>query len=72
MRLEDGFEKRYLIKCGRCGVGFGYRLDKSLWGESEGGGVREDVVYILPNGLATTRDVESGRKVMEKEVELVA
>ncbi|KAF7185943.1 hypothetical protein HII31_12816, partial [Pseudocercospora fuligena] len=67
LRLEDGFEKRFLIKCGRCGVGFGYKL----WSESENG-VKEDVVFILQNGLIETRDVEGGRKLMEKEVELVA
>ncbi|KXS97543.1 hypothetical protein AC579_568 [Pseudocercospora musae] len=65
LRLEDGFEKRCLIKCGRCGVGFGYRL----WSES---GVGEDVVFILPNGLVSTTDVESGRKMTEREVELEA
>ncbi|EME79614.1 uncharacterized protein MYCFIDRAFT_142614 [Pseudocercospora fijiensis CIRAD86] len=70
LKLEDGFEKRYLIKCGRCGVAFAYRLDEILWNETDDGGVKEDVAFLLPNGLVTTKDMESGEKLTEKEAEL--
>lgn len=47
VRRADGFEKRWVRRCGRCRTGVGYVLDEG--GEGE-------VVYLLEEGL-----VETGR-----------
>lgn len=47
VRRADGFEKRWVRRCGRCRMGVGYVLE-------EGGEV--EVVYLLEEGL-----VETGR-----------
>lgn len=72
LKLEDGFEKRYLVKCGRCGLTLGYQLDLSQFeGTKEKLGRREEVVYLLPGGLVSTEDVRAGRKMDDAEVEAV-
>ena len=62
---DDGFEKRYLQRCGRCGLVVGYQLD---WQQFEGEataenktGKREDVVYLLPGGFVTTSEMIMGK-----------
>jgi hypothetical protein len=68
VKLEDGFEKRYAVRCTRCGLAAGYHLDKSQFSGTEGqDGPRTDVVYILPGGLMTTEEMKDGRS-MEAEV----
>lgn len=57
----DGFEKRYLQRCGRCRLPIGYQLDWGQYGEKEG--KREDVVYLLPGGLLSTDEMASGKDV---------
>ncbi|PGG99171.1 hypothetical protein AJ79_08663 [Helicocarpus griseus UAMH5409] len=37
IRREDGFEKRLLLRCGRCRVVVGYALDEVHFGEGKGG-----------------------------------
>lgn len=70
IRLEDGFEKRYLQRCGRCKVVVGYHLDLSQYEESKDRlGKREDVVYLLPGGLLNTGDMQLKRP-SEKDVQL--
>lgn len=55
VRREDGFEKRRVFRCGRCGVGVGYEILEG--GEEEGVGVEKGrVIYLLEGGL-----VETGR-----------
>lgn len=72
LKLEDGFEKRYAVRCNRCGLAAGYHLDKSQFNDSESEiGPRTDVVYILPGGLQTTEEMREGRN-MEAEVGKVA
>jgi len=72
LKLDDGFEKRYAVRCDRCGLTAGYRLDKSQFTGSEiDTGPNEDVLYLLPGGLMTTEEMRGG-KDMAKEVELVA
>lgn len=63
LRLEDGFEKRYLVSCGRCGLTLGYQLDESLF-EPQGAklGAREEVVYLLPGGLMSTEEMKEGKE----------
>ena len=47
----------------------GYHLDKSQYEGSEGAGAgcRDDVVYLLPGGLMSTRDMQAGKK-MDQEI----
>lgn len=72
LKLEDGFEKRYAVRCDRCGLTAGYRLDKSQFiGSENETGPNEDVLYVLQGGLMTTEEMRGG-KDMGKEVELVA
>lgn len=72
LKLDDGFEKRYAVRCNRCGLAAGYQLDKSQFSGSEAdSGPRPDVVYILPGGLLTTEEMREGRS-MEAEVGKVA
>ena len=72
LKLDDGFEKRYAVRCTRCGLAAGYQLDKSQFSGTEGqSGPRTDVVYILPGGLSTTEETREGRS-MEAEAGKVA
>lgn len=66
IRRQDGFEKRFLIRCGRCRVVCGYALDKihfPLKKDKNGGGDAEgkddgaDVVYILPGAVVETGEM---------------
>lgn len=56
VELSEGFEKRYLWACGRCGVWFGYGLG---WGDDlkDRNGVRRDVGYVVKGGLVETGEV---------------
>jgi len=68
LKLDDGFEKRYAVRCTRCGLAAGYQLDKSQFSGTETQtGPRTDVVYILTGGLLTTEEMREGRS-MEAEV----
>lgn len=68
VKLDDGFEKRYAVRCSRCGLAAGYHLDKSHFSGTEAqSDPRTDVVYILPGGLMTTEEMREGRS-MEAEV----
>ncbi|ORY11310.1 hypothetical protein BCR34DRAFT_444014, partial [Clohesyomyces aquaticus] len=67
---ESGFEKRYLQRCGRCNLIVGYQLDWAQFPDQMGEGTnagmdvklgrREDVVFLLPGALMTTRDMVLG------------
>jgi hypothetical protein len=62
IRLEDGFEKRYFHKCGRCELNIGYSLDKSQFEDTKtSSGAREDVAFVIPGGLVSTEDMKSGK-----------
>ncbi|TKA56323.1 hypothetical protein B0A49_08930 [Cryomyces minteri] len=69
VRRTDGFEKRWLQRCGRCRVVIGYQLDASQYAdagedeqeEARRDGKREDMVYLLPGGLVSTEDMRAGR-----------
>lgn len=74
IRREDGFEKRLLLRCGRCRVGMGYFLDPVHFPDNNGG---EDwdgdakVVYLLPGALMETGVMVQGdegkMKAMDQE-----
>lgn len=70
LKLEDGFEKRYAVKCGRCDLQIGYLLDHASFGDGCGNGRKEDVVYLLPGGLVETGEMREG-KDMSAEVETI-
>lgn len=60
IRREDGFEKRLLLRCGRCRVVVGYFLDPVHFADADAGAGREDeeegarVVYVLPGAVMET------------------
>lgn len=54
VRREDGFEKRRLYRCGRCGVGVGYEVLR----EEEGGeGRGRKVLFLMEGGLVETGEM---------------
>ncbi|PYI27441.1 hypothetical protein BP00DRAFT_498046 [Aspergillus indologenus CBS 114.80] len=70
VRREDGFEKRRLLRCGRCRVVVGYFLDAVHFPsggtadgdedeDEEGEGQRAKVVYLLPGALMETGVMEA-------------
>ncbi|KAF2094061.1 hypothetical protein NA57DRAFT_80482 [Rhizodiscina lignyota] len=77
IRRAESFEKRYLHRCGRCGLIFGYQLDWAQYDQSSQGkgqdsegatathssDRREDVIYLIPGGLQSTQSM------MEADVE---
>ncbi|KAG9525115.1 hypothetical protein KCV07_g1350, partial [Aureobasidium melanogenum] len=68
IRCEDGFEKRYFHKCGRCELSIGYSLDKSQFEDTNtSSGPREDVMFLIPGGLMSTENMKSG-KDMDVEI----
>lgn len=70
LKLEDGFEKRYAMRCGRCDLQVGYMLDRASFDEASSGR-KGDVVYLLPGGLMSTEEMKQG-KDMSNEIELIA
>ena len=71
VKLEDGFEKRYFVKCGRCGLRVGYFLDGASFGEGKEVGKKGDVVYLLDGALTGTDEVRDLGKQMGRAVEAV-
>lgn len=68
IRRDDGLEKRYMHKCGRCDLTLAYQLDKSQFeGAEPESGPRLDVVYVFPGGLMSTEDMKKG-KDMDAEI----
>jgi hypothetical protein len=81
IRRSDGFEKRWMQRCGRCRLIVGYQLDWAQYadnlidkgdgaGKDEKGekdenskrvGRREDVVYMLSEGLTSTEEMISDK-----------
>ncbi|KAF2433336.1 hypothetical protein EJ08DRAFT_583958 [Tothia fuscella] len=65
IRSEEGFEKRYLQRCGRCQLVVGYQLDKSQYEGVEDLGRKDDVIYLLPGGLLSTDDMVAGKDMSD-------
>jgi hypothetical protein len=62
LKLDDGFEKRYLVSCARCKTSFGYFLDLEQFEGSNGkSGMREDVLYLLPGILTEIEKLDHGK-----------
>lgn len=65
LKLEDGFETRYLLDCARCDLTLGYRLDRAQFDpQQDGSGPFEEVVYLLPDAVVSTEAMmkPTGRK----------
>lgn len=52
MQREDGFERRRVWRCGRCGVVVGYEVERE-----KGGKEMERVVFLLEGGLVETGEM---------------
>lgn len=64
IQSDEGFEKRYLQRCGRCSLVVGYQLDWQQFAATEGAsqsGRREDVVFLLPGGFVSTSEMIMGK-----------
>lgn len=61
MTSDDGFEKRYLQRCGRCNLAVGYQLDWAQFG-GDRTGRRDDVVFLIPGGFMTTSEMINYKK----------
>lgn len=57
---SEGFEKRYLQRCGRCNLVVGYQLDWQQFARDRTGR-REDTVFLLPGGFVTTSEMIMGK-----------
>ena len=67
VRREDGFEKRWVWRCGRCRLGVGYSLEEGGVGMGGVADTRDGkdkemqkVVYLLPGGLVGTKEMMEG------------
>lgn len=58
VRREDGFDRRIVLRCSRCKLIIGYKLDQA--GLATSGGRVQDVMYILPGGLIPTEHMQQG------------
>ncbi|KAL4892406.1 hypothetical protein BDV59DRAFT_202548 [Aspergillus ambiguus] len=71
IRREDGFEKRLLLRCGRCRVVMGYFLDPVHFPDATAQEDEESarVVYILPGAVMETgiMGTEEKMKAMDGE-----
>lgn len=65
VRREDGFEKRFLLRCQRCNLIIGYHLDKAQFKEESH--ETEDFAYLLPGALLPTEDMMQGKVTVPPE-----
>ena len=57
---DEGFEKRYVQRCGRCNLAVGYQLDWQQFA-ADRTGRRDDCVFLLPGGFIKTADMIIGK-----------
>ncbi|KAL1885934.1 hypothetical protein Plec18167_001435 [Paecilomyces lecythidis] len=83
IRRADGFEKRLLLRCGRCRVVIGYFLDNAHFKQQKGPGAADTkieggeeegedeakVVYLLPGGLVKTEQLDVNAEDVELKLE---
>lgn len=60
IRREDGFEKRTLLRCERCSLTIGYKINREMATEEQRH-LDEDITYILPGSLVSTEAVKAGK-----------
>jgi len=64
IRGQEGFEKRWPIRCKRCKLVVGYQLDNGQFqqkSEPTASGRRDDVIYLLPGAVITTGEMKGGK-----------
>ncbi|EXJ92182.1 hypothetical protein A1O3_00732 [Capronia epimyces CBS 606.96] len=61
VRRDDGFEKRTLLRCGRCNLVVGYGLDQAHFETAEQDSGQQRPMYLLPGGMLSTADMASGK-----------
>ena len=63
IRREDGFEKRYPLRCTRCQLTVGYHLDSAQIPDQVQSrfGPWTSTAYLLPGGLLNTKDMVAGK-----------
>lgn len=65
IRRDDGFEKRILLKCQRCNLVIGYRLEQAQFKDQA---IQSDhVVYILPGALVSTDEMMNEKVPVQPE-----
>lgn len=63
VQREDGYERRRVWRCGRCGVGIGYEVENAESVQAKGGGgekadeERARVMFVLEGGLVETESM---------------
>lgn len=61
VQREDGYERRRLWRCGRCGVGIGYEVENAETVTVKGGGEEDEervrVMFVLEGGLVETESM---------------
>lgn len=63
VRREDGWERRRVWRCGRCGLGIGYEVEEE--GGLEGKGKKLRVMFLLEGGLVETGDWDGRSESVE-------
>lgn len=62
MQRDDGWEKRRMWRCWRCGLGIGYEIladeDPGAGGRTDAEGNAGKVLFLLDGGLLETGDWE--------------
>ena len=53
IRREDGFEKRMSIRCTRCNLIIGYKV------EGDAASANDGTIFLLPGGLLSTEDMKA-------------
>lgn len=69
IRGEEGFEKRWPLRCKRCKLIVGYQLDSSQFKQNVAtlsSGKKDDVIYLLPGAMVTTEEMREGKMPSEK------
>ena len=54
VRREDGFEKRWIRRCGRCRTSVAYELHGQVEGEGGNGTLTPKIAYVLDESLIET------------------
>lgn len=66
IRSDEGIEKRYPLRCGRCKITLGYQLDWHQYEEDSTRGSqtgkREDVVYLLEDSVLSSDRMKNDRR----------
>ena len=59
IRREDGFEKRVPIRCTRCTLIIGYKV------EGDAASANDGIIFLLPGGVLSTEDMKAGKVLQQ-------